>query len=357
MKRRGLLVIGLFLPLFLLPLHGQQEDWRATVASFFLSQTDVGDLTAYLESRFSSLESYDQSTAALLLAYSWEKAGDRAKAYTWLARFFEDYRGEGAFIDFLPRTAQNELWAYLKQWQTRYPLVTDLSFLMPAEASPSLSPPDRFVLAVEMTNSAFYKLTSEGETIKAGLLQRGLNTLSLESSPLIRQTGTHTFFLDLKVDDLIIRREIAIEVSLSSELLLNNLPQADISRRYRVSLFFGNRLLAQSQSTIKLTPPIQLTLPPADGRFSPYGPVHPSGQRDPNTIGVSILSLPSVLAQLIKDYKAKREEKERVPPPEIKKEVQLVYLNQTTRGLEKMMADLKLKSKSYQAMVFSVNPS
>lgn len=357
MKRRRLFIIGLFFPLFFLPLYGQLEDWRTTVASFFLNQTDVSEVTAYLESRFSSLASDDQASAALLLAYSWNKVNDRSKAYTWLAHFFEDYRGEGAFIDFLPRSTQNEVWAYLRQWQSRYPLVSDLSFLMPAEAPPSLSPPDRFVLAVEMTNGAFFKLTTEGETIKAGLLQRGLNTLSLESSPLIRQTGTHTFFLDLKADDLIIRREITIEVSLSSELLLNNLPQADLSRRYRVSLFFGDRLLAQSQSTIKLTPPIQLTLPPADGRFSPYGPVHPSDQRDPNTIGVSILSLPSVLAQLFKDYKTKREEKERVPPPEIKKEVQVVYLNQTSRGLEKMMADLKLKSKNYQAIVFSVNSS
>jgi len=354
MNLRGKLTLVAILGILISPLNGQTGDWRSELASLFLRQADWSEMISFLEPQFGSLDSLDKPTAALVLAFAFEKNKDRTNAYTWLARFFEEHQGEGAFFDFLPRGAQNEIWAYWRQWQARYPRVSDLSFLIPAQTSPSLSPPERFVLAIQMTNAAFFKLISEGETIKAGELQRGLNTLSLESSSLIRQSGLHAFLLDLKVDDLIIRREITIDVNLSSELVLSSPAASEVSRSYRVSLLLGEKLLAQSQSTIRLTPPVQLTLPPADGRYSPYGPVHPSG-RDPNTIGVSILNLPLVLAQLIKDYKAKKDEKERVPAPETKKEIQVVYLNQTQKGLEKMTADLRLEFKGYQAMVFSAS--
>ncbi len=340
--------------LFVFPLSGQAEDWRSELASRFLVRADWSEITSFLEPRFNSLEETDKPTAALILAFAYNQAANRPQAYLWIARFFEDFRAEGVFIDFLDHTSQNELWAFLRQWQARYPLLLDLAFITPAESALSLSPPDRFILAIQMANSAFFKLMAEGETLKAGLLQRGLNTLSLESSPLIRESGAHAFLLDLKADDLIVRREINIEVNLSSEILLAPTSSSEITRRYRLSLFLGNKLLAQSQKTIKMTPPVQFTLPPADGRYSPYGPVHPSGQ-DPNPVGVSILSLPAVIAQLIKDYKAKREEKERIPPPEIKKEIQVVYLNQTMKGLEKLTADLKLGLKGYQAFVFSTS--
>ncbi|MCX7975026.1 MAG: hypothetical protein N3B16_11100 [Candidatus Aminicenantes bacterium] len=332
------------------------QEWKNEAATLFLQKVPFSEIASFLEAKFDSLNDEDKATATLILAYSWQRTNNLSKAYTWLARFFEDFRGEGAFFDFLPRSTQNDLWFFLRFWQGRYPLVTDLSFLIPAEKTSNLSPPDNLILAVQVTNSAFFKLISEGETIKAGLLQKGLNTLSLESSPLIRESGTRTFFLELKAEDLIIRREITIQVNLSSELLLSAEPQADLIRKYRVSLLLGNKLLAQSQSTFKLTPPIQITLPPADGRFSPYGPVHPSGQ-NPQAIGVSIFSLPAVIADLIKEFKSKKEEKERIPAPAIKREIQFVYLNQTQRGLEKMTADLKLEEKGYQALVFSLSSS
>lgn len=343
------------LALFFLPAYGRDpQDWKDEVTTLFLEKMPFAEIASFLEAKFDSINDEDKALATLILAFTWQKAGNNGRAYPWLARFFEEFQGEGAFFDFLPRALQNELWNYLRQWQSRYPLIKDLSFLVPAEKASSLSPPDNLILALHMANSAFFKLISEGETIKAGLLQKGLNTLSLESSPIIKESGIKSFFLELKVEDLIIRHEINIQVNLSSELLLSAEPAADITRKYRVSLLMGNKLLAQSQSTFKLTPPLQITLPAADGRYSPYGPIHPSG-RDPQAVGVSIFSLPAVIADLFKEFKAKREAKEKTPAPEIKREIQLIYINQTQRGLEKMTADLKLEEKGYQAFVFSLS--
>lgn len=356
MKAKPYFILGLMAIFALLGTRALAQDWTQELASLFLENVSPAEIASFLEPKFDSLNVEEKATASLILAFLWQRANDLSHSYFWLARFFEDFRGEGAFFDFLPRTTQNEIWAYLRQWQLRYPLVNDLAFLIPADATTNISPPDSLVLAVQMANSAYFKLIFENETIKAGLLQKGLNTLSLESSPLLRQSGPKTFFLELKADDFLIRREISINVSLSSEILLTATPQADITRLYRVSLLLGKKLLAQSQSTFKLTPPIQVTLPPADGRYSPYGPIHPSG-RDPQNIGVSLFSLPMVIADLIKEFKAKREEKEKTPPPEIKREIKLIYLNQTQRGLEKMTADLKLEFKGYQAMVFSLSSS
>lgn len=349
--------IFILVAIFMLPgTRALAQDWTQELALFFLENVSSAEIASFLESKFDSISPEEKATASLILAFIWQKANDLSRSYSWLARFFEDFRAEGVFFDFLPRTTQNELWAYLRQWQSRYPLVNDLAFLIPAEITAKISPPDNLILAIQMANRAYFKLIFENETVKAGLLQKGLNTLSLESSPLIRQSGPKAFFLELKADDFIIRREISINVNLSSEILLTSAPQTDITRIYRVSLLLGNKLLAQSQSTFKLTPPIQFTLPPADGRFSPYGPIHPSG-RDPQVIGVSILSLPMVIADLIKEFKAKREEKEKTSAPEIKREITLIYLNQTQRGLEKMTAALKLEFKGYQARVFSLSSS
>lgn len=332
------------------------QDWKNEIVDLFLQKMPFEEMATFLEGKFEAIQQEDKPSATLILAFAWQRANNHARAYPWLARFFEEFQGEGAFFDFLPRSIQNELWNYLRQWQARYPLIKDLSFLVPAEKSSNLSPPDNIILALQMANSAFFKLISEGETIKAGLLQKGLNTLSLESSSIIKESGTKSFFLELKVEDFIIRHEINIKVNLTSELLLSAEPAADITRKYRVSLLLGDKLLAQSQSTFKLTPPIQIALPPADGRYSPYGPIHPSG-RDPQAVGVSIFSLPAVIADLFKEIKTKRETKEKIPAPEIKREIQLIYLNQTQRGLEKMTADLKLEEKGYQAFVFSLSSS
>jgi len=352
-SRNWLFLIQIALILFF-ATRAAAQDWKQDLASLFLQNFSPAEIASSLETSFDSLSQEEKPSASLILAFTWQRANNLSRSYSWLARFFEDFRGEGVFFDFLPRTIQNELWAYLRQWQSRYPLINDLAFLLPAEAETRLSPPDNLILAVQMANSAFFKLIFEDETIKAGLLQKGLNTISLESGPLLRQSGAKTFYLELKAEDLIIRREITLEVSLSSEVILASAPRADITRRYRVSLLLGDKLLAQSQSTFRLTPPVQVTLPPADGRYSPYGPVHPSGRDSPN-IGVSILSLPAVISDLIKEFKTRKEEKERTPPPEIKREIKLVYLNQTQRGLEKMTADLKLEFKGYQAIVFSLS--
>jgi len=354
MKPRNCLFLVLIAFILFSAVRVAAQDWKQDLASLFLQNVSPAEIASFLETSFDSLSQEEKPAASLILAFTWHRANNLSRSYSWLARFFEDFRGEGVFFDFLPRTVQNELWAYLRLWQSRYPLINDLAFLLPAEAETRLSPPDNLILAVQMANSAFFKLVFEDETLKAGLLQKGLNTISLESGPFLRQSGVKTFYLELKADDFIIRREISLEVSLSSEVILASTPQADITRRYRVSLLLGDKLLAQSQSTFRLTPPVQVTLPPADGRYSPYGPVHPSG-RDSQNIGVSILSLPAVIADLIKEFKAKREEKEKTPPPEIKREIKLVYLNQTQRGLEKMTADLKLEFKGYQAMVFSLS--
>lgn len=356
MKAKTCFILSLMAILTLPANKALAQDWTQELASLYLENVAPAEIASFLEAKFESLSVEEKPTASLILAFTWQRANDLNHSYSWLARFFEDFRGEGVFFDFLPRATQNDLWAYLRQWQLRYPLINDLAFLIPAEATANISPPDTLILAVQLANRAYFKLIFENETIKAGLLQKGLNTLSLESSPILRQSGPKTFFLELKADDFIIRREISINVNLSSEILLTSTPQADITRLYRVSLLLGKKLLAQSQSTFKLTPPIQVTLPPADGRYSPYGPIHPSG-RDPQTIGVSIFSLPMVIADLIKEFKTKREEKEKTPAPEVKREIKLIYLNQTQRGLEKMTADLKLEFKSYQTMVFSLSSS
>lgn len=354
MRPKNWLFLVLIAFILFFAIQAAAQDWKQDLASLFLQNVPPAEIASFLETSFDSLSQEEKPAASLILAFTWQRANNLSRSYSWLARFFEDFRGEGVFFDFLPRIIQNELWAYLRLWQSRYPLINDLAFLLPSEAETRLSPPDNLILAIQMANSAFFKLIFEDETLKAGLLQKGLNTISLESGPFLRQSGAKNFYLELKAEDFIIRREITLEVSLSSEVILASTPQADITRRYRVSLLLGEKLLAQSQSTFRLTPPVQLTLPPADGRYSPYGPVHPSG-RDPQNIGVSILSLPAVIADLIKEFKARKEEKERTPPPEIKREIKLVYLNQTQRGLEKMTADLKLEFRGYQAIVFSLS--
>ncbi len=62
------------------------------------------------------------------------------------------------FFDFLPRATQNDLWAYLRQWQLRYPLINDLAFLIPAEATANISPPDTLILAVQFGQQGLFQI-------------------------------------------------------------------------------------------------------------------------------------------------------------------------------------------------------
>jgi hypothetical protein len=166
-------------------------------------------------------------------------------------------------------------------------------------------PPRKVIIGIELENDAYYKLTYQENIMKAGLLHRGLNILSLEANNLFEKSGIHTFLLGLKVGDLVLEKEIKIDIHLDTPILSEKKEAENKNIEYELSMFVGNELIISSKKMhydkfqLKLDPP---SMP------KNYKPFHPNWRTDPFANSFSILDAVAGIYDLIKKQKTKKSE-------------------------------------------------
>jgi hypothetical protein len=106
-----------------------------------------------------------------------------------------------------------------------------------------LAPPEKLVIGIEISVEAYYKFSDKENVIKGGLLRRGLNIVDIEAIGLFEESGTHVYFLDLKVGDLILKKEIEIDIQLDSPGIDSGTQRQARDPEYELSMFVGNQLI------------------------------------------------------------------------------------------------------------------
>jgi hypothetical protein len=186
------------------------------------------------------------------------------------------------------------------------PLITDIALIKPDSYDQTFFP-RKLIVGVDISANAYYKLSFKGDIIKAGLLPRGLNLIHLEASHLFQASATHTYLLGLKREDMILEKEIIIDIRLETSTILKTEAE-DGNREYKLSMFVGDKLII-SKKKIRheaLSPKTE-TLPspryqePFDSNFE-TGPVSNS---------FPILGAVAEILKLIKELKSKREKSEK----------------------------------------------
>jgi hypothetical protein len=304
---------------------GLASDWRTEVAAFFAERTDYLAAAKYMEGQLSSLDDEDRPVAFGLLAFLYNQLGDREAEYRLLGEYFEKYGPLDMVYHFLPLSTQNAVIIYLREWILKYPWVLKLGFVessRPQARSAASSPPAKLVLGLEMANEAYYKFLDGENVLEGGQFKRGHNSISLETNELFRESGAHGYVLELKAGDLIVRRELAIDVRLNSFGVVGNQGPSGKIPEYVLKLFLGDDLLASSRKSPPSTPPIKIDLPQPTGVYDPWGPGYQNQPKIPNSF--PILGLPAMINELIKSLK-KKDDVEPVPPVELKPEITILF--------------------------------
>jgi len=304
---------------------GFASDWRAEVAAFLADQNDYRAAAQYLDGQLSSLNDEDKPVAFGLLAFLYNRLGERGAEYRLLGEYFEKYGPLDMVYHFLPLSAQNAVIFYLREWILKYPWVLKIGFVettAPQARPAASSPPAKLVLGLEMANEAYYKLSDGENVLEGGQFKRGHNSVSLDTNKLFRGSGAHTYVLELKAGDLIVRRELAIDVKLNAFGVVGSQGPSGKIQQYVLKLFLGDDLLASSRKSPPSTPPIKIELPQPTGVYDPWGPGYQNEPKIPNSF--PILGIPAIINELIKSLK-KKDEVEPVPPVELKPEITILF--------------------------------
>jgi hypothetical protein len=301
-------------------------DWRTEIAGFFSDDKAVDYRAAqnYLEGQFGSLSEEDKPVACGLLAFFYARLGDKGQEYRRLGEYFEEYGALNMGFQFLPPSARAAVSRYLRDWQLKYPWVMKIGIVASTgvNVSASIDPPERLILGIEMAGDVLYKFSESGNVIKGGMFHRGFNEITFEARRLFRESGSSLYLLEFKAGDLLVRRTLVITIQREMFGALAKPAEIPKTAEYAVKIFLGDRLLAASQRTVAVTPPLKLPVPPPSGKYDPFGPGYQNQPKFPSAIPLG--AIPAVIKELIDAFK-KRNASEPVPAVELKTDLQFLF--------------------------------
>jgi hypothetical protein len=234
-----------------------------------------------------------------------------------------------------------DLSVYITRWKMKFPHVTDLA-LIGNRIQSGPSPPKEIPLIVETTNDAYYKLSTPKEVLKGGLFKAGANFLKINVDGLFKNSGSYLYFLELKAGDLIIRKEIGIDIQVDNPTPARKPAERIKEPEYKLSLYVGGEVVISSKKSLK-NMPLKIDYP----KGQVYMPKFPLDQEDYFLNTFSILDAVAALYGLARELT--KDKSERVPEFKYQKQqqIEISFLRpDPDDGVEKeIRATIRLKTR------------
>lgn len=282
-----------------------------------------------------------------LLAYSYNRLKNKNDEHQWVQEYFENYRGTEIIFIFLDNSTYGDVSNYIKTWKIKYPLITEIA-LIDSEIYKRPTPPDKIVIGVDIENPAYYKLSDDKKIIRGGLFNRGFNSFSLAAQELFDNSGSHMYILDLKTDDLLLKKELEIDIQLDSQVITKKTEDEARNIEYNLSLYIGDELIISSKKLHHEKLSWKVEIPAPTSNLSPLIPpekVDPS-KEDYTLNSFSIQDAVAGVLQLIKGLKKKESAEEKVSYFQKTRQLTTTFIRKNLEGTEKeVRAVIRLKTK------------
>jgi hypothetical protein len=328
-----------------------RAQWMENLSPFFGPQKDYTGAIAYLISELDKIDEGNKSIAFELLAYCCHKLNDRTNETKWIISYFDTYSGSEPILGFLDESSYADMSSYITSWKIRFPQVTDIA-IVGNRLQASSAPPVRLPLVVDITTDAYYRLISLEGIQNGGLFRPGSNSLNIDATHLFDESGTHLYYLDLKSGDLIIRKEINLEIQVEKPFSAPVKPPEPTNpdREYKLSMYVGGRLIVASKKLPNVLPP-KIDFP----KGTVYLPKFPRDQKDFNLNTFSVLDAVAALYKAIKDLTKGKHEK----APEFKyqkqQQTEISFRRVDSDGLsQEIRSMVRLKTRTLPEFVESV---
>jgi hypothetical protein len=221
-------------------------EWRADIAKYFGDKKDYEGAISYLLSQFDKIDGTGKPLVCVLLAYCCNKLNDKKNENKWIVEFFETYYGIELPLSFLDDSASWNITNFLYAWKKRYPFVFQMA-LITNNIQSGFPPPSQFPLGLDITNDTLYKLSDQKYALKGGLLKAGFNIIPIDIGNFFKDSESHIYFLELKTGDLILKKEIEIDVELESSRAARNTKTRTENKEYKLSMFVGDKLVISTK--------------------------------------------------------------------------------------------------------------
>lgn len=319
--------------------------WKDDVAGIFRGTRDYKSIVELILARLDKMDAADKPDASGLLAFCFNKLNDKTNEVKWIAEYFETYRAGDSGYAFLDLVGQAEVIGYVSQWRGRYPFVPEIALIAGIGDSPIIIQ-GILPLGFDLTADAYYKFSEGSNVLKAGLFKSGPNILSLDANDLFLRPGKRTYFLELKAGELILKKEIDLDIEVSSPRIE---PKAPSLKRqplyYKLSMYVGGDLVMASQK-MENAVPLKLDVKPNQNPFG-YKPDYYVTRNNPGGNFLSISDAINVIYQLFKALLKKKDGKAEPPKIQLVQEMTISNKQKDTDGNDReTKVTIKLKTKN-----------
>ncbi|MCP4216639.1 MAG: hypothetical protein GY765_18450 [bacterium] len=229
-----------------LPAHA---DWTAHLSQL-LVEKNYHEAETYLGGCLEQVSKRDIAFAHLTLAYLAGKSNNKAVERNRIIDFFETHEGMVDIFPIAHHAVNKDIGDYLRSWRIKYPLPIRIGFVKGSGFSNSRLP--RYItLGVEMSNACNYRLVFGRRMQSAGLLQKGFNFIKFPVDGLLGESADRVFFLELKTDDFVLRREIRLVVTCLRPANSGQVKEELKREGYGVAMFIENRMIAYHKKTLR----------------------------------------------------------------------------------------------------------
>lgn len=338
----------LFLLMAALTAGGLAAQWRDDVARLFSRGKNYKAVAEAVLPAYDTLEAADKPDAAAILAFSYARQNDIPNETRWIVEYFETGRAKDSGFVFLDFLNQTDIIGYLNVWKMRYPFVSEIA-LVKGVGNEVIIPQGLMPIVVDVSGEAYYKFSLGANVLEAGQFKSGFNVLGLDASELFLNPGRRTYLLELKAGNLVLKKEIDLDVEVTSPLSLPKpAPSAARGRpiEFSLSMYVGGELVMTSRKTE--TPVSWKLNVPVNTLTWGWNPDYwiNRDKPDPMRNSIDIVRAVSAIYNLLKDLLKKKDDPE---PPKIQtvQDLSLVFPQKDPEGKDReMRVSIRLRSKN-----------
>lgn len=205
-------------------------------------------------------------------------------------------------------------------------------FLIKNPSEKFVTPPLEIRIGIQMSTPAFYKLSKKDVILGAGLLPIGVSSLSIPTKSFFEKTAKHTFLLELKTEQRIIRKDIILDVQLA---ILESPKKIEVKpeiHEHKLSLYIENQLISTRIKQQEIIPHILEDLPQVPQYDDPF--YVPKESDDLMSSAVSILDALGLAYYLVKSVVKKKDRGEPVITLQRTHSFSIKFLKKNSQGVE-----------------------
>jgi hypothetical protein len=198
--------------------------------------------------------------------------------------------------------------------------------------------PNPLIIGIDMVKEALFKLTAteSKRTIAAGTLKQGMNMVALPTDELFRQSGSHTYVLQVKAGEIEQEKIFILEIRIESDSSgsFSEMVEESVevrNRIYEVSMFVDRKHIASIQKTNTLLYGLlkDALEKRADRTYDPA----PLPNSRPPAFGINPLTLVSMVSKALKKSSERKK----------RENIRHIYVKQLSGGFYRKDKDGKEK--------------